>query len=285
MSGKSWSAKRACAAVCCLLWAGVIFAHSDHDVEIDQLGHQLEESSATDTDALSLLLRRADLHRQQAHWQAALADYRAVERIQVDNQRMLLGTAQLYMDQREFLAASQWSERLLSIESDHIQALLVQARAQTGLGNPQRATDTFARAIKLMETPTPEHFLEHAQIVLQTSKENAAAEAIAIVDAGASRLGHPVSLHSFALERELEQGQELAAVERIEKVLARYPVLLLWQLHKAELLLSLQRADEACLTLKNVENKLQQLPPQRGKSRAMQAVSASAAQLQLSCSG
>ncbi len=275
---------RTWAFACLFFCSGVLHAHSAHDKEIHRLDQLLQTADSTSPDVVQLLLRRADLHRRETIWNAALDDYETIATIQPDNPGMLLGITQLYLDQNNFLAASQWSGKLLKKQSNHIQALMMHARAHAGLGNLSIVTDLYGRAIDLMENPNPEHYLEYANAVLQSGSDGTVAQAIAIVDAGAIKLNHPVSLHSFALEQEMQSELfAAAALMRIERVLAINPRLWPWYLKKVELLLSLHRNDEACVALKMLEDDMQQLPPRRNNTPAMQSIWSSIDELQSVC--
>lgn len=273
---------RACAFACLFFCSGVLQAHNAHDEQIHRLDQLLQNADSTSSTVFQLL-RRADLHRREANWNAALDDYQTIATIQPDNPGMLLGISQLYLDQESFLAASQWSGKLLKKQSNHIKALMIQARAHAGLGNLSIASGLYGRAIDLMENPKPEHYLEHAGAVLQSDSDGAVAKSIAIADAGAMRLNHPVSLHSFALEQEMQSEQFAAAVVRMERVIAINPRLWPWHLKKAELLLSLRRVNEACVALTMLEHDMQQLPPQRNNTPAMQSIRSSIDELQSAC--
>jgi len=274
---------RVCVCACLFFCSGVLHAHTAHNKEIHRLDHLVQQADSTSPDVFPLLLRRADLHRRDANWNAALDDYQTIATIQPDNPGMLLGITQLYLDQESFLAASQWSGKLLKKHSNHIQALMMHARAHAGLGNLSIVTGLYGRAIDLMEHPKPEHYLEYAGAVLQSGSESSAAQAIAIVDAGAMKLNHPVSLHSFALEQELQSEQFEAAVMRIERVVAINPRLWPWHLKKVELLVSLRRVNEACFALKMLENDMQKLPPQRNNTPAMRSIWSAVDELQSEC--
>ena len=267
-----------------LAWGGELLAHEAHDNEILRLDEQLQRLNSTSHEAVNARLRRADLHRREQSWTDALTDYEAVVAIQPDNPGALLGLAQLYLDQTEFKKALRWSAQLLKQRPEHIRALLLQARAQSGLGNMQLASDLYARAIEHMEAPNPEHYLEHATAVLLTHSDSAVIDAIAIIDAGTERLNHPVSLHGFALEQELQFEKFSNAIERIDRVIALYPRLWSWHLKRAELLVSIDRIDEACIALNGVANDLEKLPPQRNQTPAIQSIGSSIAKLQQKCS-
>lgn len=273
---------RACAFACLFFFSGVLHAHNAHDDEIHRLDQLLQHADSTSS-AVIQLLRRADLHRREANWNAALDDYETIATVQPDSPGMLLGISQLYLDQESFLAASQWSGKLLKKQSNHIQALMMHARAHAGLGNLSNASGLYGRAIDLMKNPKPEHYLEYAGAVLQSGSDGAVAQSIAIADAGAMRLNHPVSLHSFALEQEMQSEQFAAAVVRIERVVELNPRLWPWHLKKAELLLSQRRVDDACVALTMLEADMQQLPPQRNSTPAMQSIWSSVDELQSVC--
>ncbi len=271
------------ALVFVLFASDLVHAHEAHDKEIHRLDLQLQQLDSTRTDALQVLLRRADLHRREKDWNAALVDYNAVATIQPDNSGMLLGMSQLHLDQNDFLAALRTSKQVLERQSNHIQALLLHARAKSGLGDNELVPDLYNRAINLMESPKPEHYIEHAHSVLQSKSDSAPIDAIAIVDIGAKRLNHPISLHSFALEQEIQSKQYAAAAARIDRVLAMHPRLWLWHIKRIELLKSLNRVEEVCSSIATLENELREVPLQRRRTQAMQSIQEQIDDFRLEC--
>ena len=242
-------------------------AHESHQSRIQHLEHKLDQS--VHSESAELLLLRADLHRRQKNWDAALHDYQVVADKEPENSEMMLGRAQLHLDQHQFFMAIKWSTRLLDLQPDNARASLHFARALAGIGQIEPAIVVFERAIHQLSKPRPEHYIELAQIVNADGSSKLNIErAVAILDKGAVALGNPVSLHNIAYQLELESGYHDAALQRAEKVLARNSSLLNWRLQRGELLLETGRYGESRSELSCLIHRIRQLPTQRRNSRA-----------------
>ena len=242
-------------------------AHESHNSRIQHLEHKLDQS--VHSESAELLLLRADLHRRKKNWDAALHDYQVVAEKEPENPEMMLGRAQLHLDQRQFFTAIEWSTRLLGQQPDNALAGLHFARALAGMGQQETAILVFDRSIDKLSKPRPEHYIELAQIVnADGSNKQNIDRAVAILDKGAAALGNPVSLHNIAYQLELDSGKYDAALQRTEKVLARSSSLLNWRLQRSELLLETGRHGEARSELSCLINRIRQLPTQRRNSRA-----------------
>lgn len=247
-------------------------AHESHDIQLEALGKQLEQASSNaPASSVELLLRRADLNRRQRDWHAALHDYQHVAQKEPDSTAMMLGRVQLHLDQHQYSQAMFWSSRVLRKQPAHTMAELQYARALAGAGDNAAASIAFERAINRLDKPRPEHFIEQAQLLLgNTSKSDSESRAVAALDQGAEALGHPVSLHRAAFEIERNSGQDVAALIRVDKLLAQNGSLLNWRLQRAELLIEMGRLSGALDELYCLIHKIQQLPDQRRLSDAFQ---------------
>lgn len=248
----------------------IVNAHESPEIAIQHLEHQLDQVPTTSTsESVALMLHRADLHRRQMDWDAALLDYQVVADKEPENLAMMLGRTQLHLDQHQYVPAEFWSGRILRLYPTHALAGLAHARALAGNGDFNTASIVFGSAISRLDKPRPEHYIEHAQLMLATkSSPDSVGKAVDILDMGAEALGHPVSLHNLAYELELESGHREAALRRIEKVLTRNGSLLNWRLQRAELLLELERPTEAHAEMLCLIDRIQQLPEHRRSSRA-----------------
>lgn len=263
--------------LCAILVSGLFSvthanAHESHDTRLEALEKQLEQVSPDfPENSVELMLHRADLHRRQRDWDAALHDYQHVAQKEPDSTAMMLGRVQLHLDQQHYSQAIFWASRVLRKQPAHTLAELQYARALAGAGDNDAASIAFERAINRLDKPRPEHFIEQAQLLLEnTSKSDSQSRAVAALDQGADTLGHPVSLHRAAFEIERNSGQDVAALIRIDKLLAQNGSLLNWRLQRAELLIELGRQSDALDELYCLTHKLQQLPDQRRLSDAFQ---------------
>lgn len=266
-----------------LLFAGLISlsflapgtsAHETHESRIRSLDQRLDQLSSDRTSvSVELVLRRADLHRRQGDWGAALHDYQHVADIEPENIAMMLGKSQLHLDQHQYALAGFWTSRVLGLQPDNAQAELQYARALAGSGEHEAASIAFNRAINRLEKPGPGHYIEHVNALLAARRspdhEN---RAITILSRGAEALGHPVSLHALAFELERKSGLLVEALDRVDGLLARNASLLNWRLQRGELLLDLDRPAEALVEIHCLIHQIQQLPEQRRRSRANQAM-------------
>gem|GEM_PF-2924512 len=254
--------------------AGIVGAHEAHDARIAHLEHQLEKMpDERSEETLALILSRADLHRRQMNWDAAMLDYLRVAESEPGNNLMMRGIALLHLDQREYEQAIDWSERLLKRDPNDAVAGLLLARALAGAGEYSKASTAYGEALTQLKHIKPEHYMEHAQIVvLSHSDAETTPRAIAILDSGAKSLGHPVSLHDAAYKLEIESGQHEAALRRVENILARNGSLLNWRMRRAELLLELKRPADAALGALCLIERIQQMPAHRRDSQAFQSI-------------
>lgn len=249
-------------------------AHESLDARIQHLDTQLDGlPSDKSNNSVMLMLRRADLYRRQSDWDAALHDYQHVAETDPQNIGMMFGRAQLHLDQRRYLESLEWSARVLNLQPEHALAELLYARALVGIGQFDDASDAFEHAIERLAKPRPEHYIEHAQSLLENNRnQHARSRAIAVLDKGAQVLGDPISLHSLSVELERNSGQLDAALSRIDKVLARNGSLLNWRLRRSELLIELERHSQALIELHCVMQNIHQLPEQRRHSHAFQTL-------------
>ena len=254
------------ALVLALLDISIATAHGSHERRLRQLEHQINQMPAGE--AVELLLQRADLHRRQNAWEAALHDYQSVASLEPDNIHMTLGRAQLHLDQQQFFIAIEWSSRALHLEPATTRAGLLHARALLGIGDFDSAAIVYGDAMGKLSQPRPEHYIELAQIVsADKGHPDSESRAIAVLDNGIHKLGNLVSLHEFAFQLELQEGDREAALRRIDKVLALNDSLLNWRMQRGELLLDLGHMADAREEALCLIYRIQQLPQQRRRSQ------------------
>lgn len=232
--------------------------------------HQLQRLQQTGQN-LPDLLRRADLHRRNGDWTRALADYRQAAALDPDHPHVAVGRAQTHLDRGEPQAALPPLDTLLRHIPKYAPARLLQARALRALGRHNEAAAAFATALRQLAAPTPDHYLDYAEVLL-AADNGVPTRALAALDQGATRLHHPPSLHARALALERAAGARQAALSRVRALLARDPRPLDWRLAEAELLLESGRAAAARRALSALLARIDALPPARRASRAVVAI-------------
>ncbi len=257
-----------------LFASGNVDAHESHARRIENLDYRLDHLVSSETDqSVELILQRADLNRRQKAWDAAVRDYQRVAEQEPGNVVMLLGRAQLCLDKNDYVKAIFWATRVLRSDPSHIQAGLYYARALAGIGAVDAASLVFDRSINQLEKPLPEHFIEQAKSLLSFKTDpNAMSRAISVLDEGAHMLGNLISLHSLALELEINAEQFEAALHRVDGVLAQSASLLNWRLQRGELLSLMGRQSEARDEVHCLMHRIELLPQQRRSSRAIQTM-------------
>lgn len=256
-----------------LVFSCTVYAHETPEQRLKNLDSQLGQLPLKNSsESIELMLKRADLNRRQKAWDAALLDYQRVAEQEPDNTLQLLGRSQLYLDKKNYSKAMFWATRVLRLDLNHVQANLHYARALGGIGAHDAALVVFDRAIRQHNKVKPEHYIEQAKSLLLKSDPDAMHLAVSILDEGISVLGELISLHSLALELELQAGLLDAALRRVDIVLANNASLLTWRLQRSELLLLVERQSVAMDELRCIMHRIEQLPQQRRNSRAVQSL-------------
>ncbi|HJZ10590.1 MAG TPA: tetratricopeptide repeat protein, partial [Acidobacteriota bacterium] len=93
-----------------------------------------------------LHLRRGELHRIRRNWDAALADYKAAEKLDPELTAVTLCRGKLHLDSGQPDKAIQMLDRFLRLQPDHPEALVSRGRALILLGQNAEAAIDFSRA-------------------------------------------------------------------------------------------------------------------------------------------
>jgi hypothetical protein len=194
-----------------------VAAHGPVHEQIAAATRSIEENPA---DAVAWL-RRGELYRISGEWRAAAADYDQAERIDPDLPEIALCRGSLLLDSREQEAIALFDCYLEERPADW-EAYRLRSRALRRLLRDAEAIDDMDRAIALAETPTPELYIERANVVLGVGKQATEpariAEAIRGIDEGIERLGPIASLEYVAIALEQRRGAHGAALARLDLV-------------------------------------------------------------------
>ena len=232
-----------------------IFAHADL---LEQIAAVNAELAAAPTNA-SLFLRRADLQRQHAEFAAAQADVDAAEKIQPDFPAAELLRAKIFQAEEKFPAALGCVEKVLAQSPLFAEALGLRGQCRVKLGQVGGLED-FSAALKLYPDPSPDLFLERARAQAAFGKIT---EAISGLDAGVMRIGAAPALELAAIDYERVLANFAAALVRVDKMMARYPIKEPWLALRGEILEQAGRTGEARETFQNILTGLETTSPLR----------------------
>jgi tetratricopeptide (TPR) repeat protein len=198
---------------CCLVVAAALpaAAHGDLHYQIQQLTRQLRKAPSA-----QLYLKRGELHRAHGEYKDALQDYAQAERMDPALHVVRLSRGRALLESSDARGAQRALDSYLQLHPDHGEARLLYARAFKQSGEHVRADAQYERALSLAEDPTPDLFLERA-----TNLEAAGDKprALAVVEAGLSRLGPLVTLQEAALQLQCANADFDGALARIDAML------------------------------------------------------------------
>jgi predicted Zn-dependent protease len=244
---------------------------------------------AEPTDA-KLWLARGDCYRLERLWELALADYVRARELDPALEALDFSLGLLYLETASPGRALPHLERFIARHPTQPVALLGRARALAALGRENEVEAAYRDAIGALRHPRPEHYLEWADALRreealrqedarrqerakagESAATEAAAAALAVLDAGIARLGLLSSLIEPAVEIEIAGGRLDAALVRLDALLGTLPrpgqELVL--LRKAEVLERTGRVADAREALLEAKRQLASRSPARRSVQAL----------------
>ena len=251
-----------------IIWSGCSTAHVGVDSSIERYNALIREQPGQS----ELYLKRGELHRESQHWELAWADYQQAQRLSASPEQQLeilfcMGRMQLQAGRPE--KASPLLEQVLEQNPDYIRARLNLARSYLALNRPGQAVEQMDRYIVLLKRPSPDFYLERAQMT-QALGPDGYARLVQGLDDGINALGPIVTLMGKLIEVHLEQGNTEMALTRFEQLSPLLKSLPTWQAKKGDIH---SQAGDQRTAQKSYEQALQtlrQLPAGRQSTRAMQ---------------
>ena len=160
---------------------------------------------------------------------------------------------------------------MLEQNPDYIRARLNLARSYLSLNLPVQAVEQMDRYIALLKRPSPDVYLERAQMV-QALGTDGYARLFQGLDDGNNALGPIVTLLGKLIEVHLDRGDTDKALTRFEQLSPLLKSLSAWQAKKGDIHREAgdQRAAER--SYQQALQALRQLPAGRRSTRAMQAL-------------
>jgi tetratricopeptide (TPR) repeat protein len=253
----------------CLLWLSIALpcslgAHADLLIQIEDITKEIAKSP---NDA-ELYVRRGLLRRAHLEYDEAYADYERAAALAPDYKTLDLARGQLFIDAGWPLSARAYLDRFLSRSPNHVDALILRARALTALQLRMAAAADFDHALSLAPEPGPDLFIERAQVLLAEGDGNFT-RALEGIDEGIRKLGPLVTLQLTAIEIEMKRKNYDGALARVDRVAERSPRKESWFARKGEILKQAGRPAEARQAYQGALAAMQSLPPARRGVPAM----------------
>ena len=258
-----------CARLLAMAWMIVAAsswpAHA-HDGIAGQIARLTAQIKNAPSDG-SLLLRRGDLFRVNRQWREALADLDRVEQLDSSLRRVDLVRAHVLFDSSRPAEAVAAADRYLAHDPDHLDALLIRARARIVLRRFTTAADDFTRIIR--SRPLPDFYLERAR-AQRASGAAGLLPALRGLDEGLARIGSIVTVELEALDLERALRQFDRAIVRIDRLAAQSARKEQWLARRGAVLEQAGRRDEARASYAAAIAAAEQLPPRIQRTRATQ---------------
>lgn len=247
-----------------VLQVSPVHAHSDLHERIVALTKQLQ---ITPHDP-SLLFKRAELNRQHHDWNAALADYDQVEKLDADFPAVDFGRGRTLYESGQAAEALAALDRYLIGNPKHIRALLTRARARVLLARYQDAIADYDKVIFFSNRPLPEYYIERAESWAALG-EKFHHKAIKGLDEGLSTLGPVFTLQYAAIDLEVKSRQYANTLKRIDALPASIKNTSTWQQKRGDILLLAGDAQKAQAAFDFALAKIHKLPETRRKVKAV----------------
>lgn len=233
-----------------------LHAHPDLIEQIAQITSQLGKQAPTG----NLYLQRADLFRRHGEYDAALLDIATAECWETNATKILIARARVYCDAGRSEAALSAVEECLRFTPGEPEGLLIRARSQARLGQIEPALKDYDAAIERSVAPGPDVYLERARLL---ARLECWAEAAQSLDAVISNSPAASPLQLAAIEYDRQRGAFDAALARVDRLVAAYPVREPWLTLRAEVLEQAARREEAHATYETVLANIEHYPATR----------------------
>ena len=237
-----------------LLWiAGLASAHPGQHDQLARINHLIEQQP----DTQSLYIQRGIIYSSGGQFEQARADYTLAQQL---GPPVIVAyeLGILYYRMGDYDVASDYLDRYLKQFPSSAAAYDYRARVAREAGDYTRAVSNLEMYFRLSDSPHPGHYLSAAELLQKLGETD---RAIATLDRGMDKLGLTPQLQHQAIRLELQRQQPEKALSRLEALRLPLKESPSWKLEMAELLLQLDRQQEADELLLEVEASLNTLRP------------------------
>ena len=239
-------------------------AHGEPSEELDRLNASL----GTDTNQVTLLLKRADIHRRYQHFEEAFDDLRRVKSLSPDHDQISFLIGRLLAEKGDFSQAEIELNRFLKSSGGSVQGQAELAQVLYAQQKYLAAAEAYDQVIALQEPPLPEHYLSRAEALAEAGDLHLD-KALAGIEEGMVELGPLIVLQRVAIEINLRQGNLEVALNRVDQVLQNIQRKESWLFEKARILFEMGHNEKAREQLALAESAIDSLPHRIRNSAAM----------------
>src|SRR6266850_6120628 len=136
-------------------------AQADIRWQLEELTQQIGKQPSN----AELYLNRGDLYRAQEKWDAAQADFDFAWALNPKLDRVDFLRGRMFLEANWPISAKLALDHFLAKQSNHVEALVLRARALTKLESRVAAAQDYTRAIQLTTESRPDLYLERAQVL------------------------------------------------------------------------------------------------------------------------
>lgn len=249
--------------------APVCHGHGGYDEEIQRADEQI----AAKPDDGTLWMRRGYLNFLHGDWQQSLIDLEKADR---------LAPGKLYTDyvRGQALALGgqmTWGksvlDKFIAEHGAHAEAFAARARILGKMNQWADAAKDFSLAIEKSKSPEPDLYRENAEAWMAAGQVDAA---VAVLQAGMTKLGEIPQLALMALDLELATHRYDAALSRIAAMQKSAPRPEPWMARRARVLGQAGRKAEATAEWTALRDHIASLPNLQRGSNAMSQITAEA---------
>jgi predicted Zn-dependent protease len=256
---------------CALACAGFhLNAHPDLEEAIEATTAKLIEQNYPN----ALLLERADLFRRHGQFNEALADIDLIEQRTNACAEVMLERAQILLDAGKIKDANAVVQTLLRNHPTICDAFIIRARCESRLGQREAAIQDFTTAINKSSAPGPDLYLERARQLALLGRLDEAVRGLDEVIAQANDAS-PIVLTAIEYDRQRKAFD--SAIQRVNRLIKRYPVKEPWLTLRGEIWAQSGRNGEAEADFRQVLKGIEAYSPER---RSLELTHALAARVQ-----
>lgn len=239
-------------------------AHGEPSEELERLNASLD----TNPNQVVLLLKRAEIHRRYQHFDEALDDLQAVRSLSPNHDQIGFLIGRTLAEKGDFEQAEIELTRFLEASGSNVQAQAAFARVLHAQRKYLAAAKAYDQVIALQEPALPEHFLSRADALVDAGGPHLD-EALTGIEQGMIELGPLIVLQRVAIDINLRQGDRVAALNRIEKIVQTIDRKESWLFQKAKILLDMGQYENAQEQLVLAQSTIDLLPHRIRNSAAM----------------
>jgi tetratricopeptide (TPR) repeat protein len=222
---------------------------------------------AADPTNPDLYVKRGQIHLEDVHWDAALADYEKAIELGVNADVADYVRGELFVLSEKPAQAEGFFDRLLKRQPGHAKARLLRARARAALGRQSEAADDFLQTLQDTPRASPDLYVEVIHALVAAGRNP---KALALADQGCERLGVVTSLAHEAVELEVAAKMYDQALKRLADLIERPGFRERWLVRRAEVFELAERQDEAYLAWQKARDALAKRPAHRRKAKVLQ---------------